>query len=302
MTDVSLKASLPGHQNPVYGLELLPDAKTFYTAGNDRGVVEWNLQELSFSKIAFPVKSPVYSLCYSPNSQLLFSVERSGICTAYQPGSQQVVFQKKYHQLPAFSIKSIDSKRELVSVGEDGSLIIMNHEGELLQQLVVSTQALRCAEISADGSRLAVGGKDGVISIYQTSDYSIETQYKAHEGSITSLRFSPDGRFLFSGGRDAQLQLFSMAKHALVHQFVPHLFAVYDIEFHPEQSLFATASQDKSIKIWDFESLNLKKTISRDKGFEAHTHSVNNIAWNNENGDLLSVGDDRTVKVWSFRD
>ena len=76
-----------------------------------------------------------------------------------------------------------------------------------------------------------------------------------------------------------------------------HLFSIYSIAFHPELPYFATASRDKSIKIWDSENFELRKTLSFEKGYDMHRLSVNKIIWDTENR-LISVGDDKLVKVW----
>ncbi len=62
-----------------------------------------------------------------------------------------------------------------------------------------------------------------------------------------------------------------------------------------------TSSRDKSIKIWDAETFKLKKVISREKGMESHSHSVNKICWEKSTESLVSVSDDTNVIVWEVR-
>jgi platelet-activating factor acetylhydrolase IB subunit alpha len=44
--------------------------------------------------------------------------------------------------------------------------------------------------------------------------------------------------------------------------------------FHPEYSILASCSEDASIKIWDFDSGELDKTL------KGHTGSINHIDFN----------------------
>ena len=76
------------------------------------------------------------------------------------------------------------------------------------------------------------------------------------------------------------------------------MFAIYDIKFHPTKPYFATSSLDKSIKIWDAETFKLRKVISREKGMESHSHSVNKICWEQSTELLISASDDTRVMVW----
>src|SRR5690606_24524096 len=67
--EIIKKRHLIGHRNPIYTVEM--GAGVFYTAGNDRGVVEWSLEDLSFRRILCPVSQTVYRLHLSPGTNLL---------------------------------------------------------------------------------------------------------------------------------------------------------------------------------------------------------------------------------------
>ena len=65
----------------------------------------------------------------------------------------------------------------------------------------------------------------------------------------------------------------------------------------PNTPYVISASRDKSIKIWDNETLLLKKVIDKTKFNGASTHSVNRLVVIDENK-LIAVGDDRVVRVY----
>jgi WD40 repeat protein len=94
------------------------------------------------------------------------------------------------------------------------------------------------------------------------------------------------------------LNVWSLSDYSLNDTLVAHMFAIYDIKFHPTKPYFATSSRDKSIKIWDAENFKLRKVISREKGMESHSHSVNKICWESSKEQLVSVSDDTNVMVW----
>src|SRR5690606_27959532 len=68
--------SLPGRRNPVFSIESGLEAPVFFTAGNDPGVVKWDLRSMNHEKVLVRVNSSVYALHRS--SSLLFIGERSG--------------------------------------------------------------------------------------------------------------------------------------------------------------------------------------------------------------------------------
>lgn len=291
--------TLSGHQNPIFTVENSQKKGIIFTAGNDKGVVEWSLKTMSFIKVMFPVKSSVYTLHCPPDQPLLIAGERNGQIDVFNFIEQKVTNVLQFHKLPVFDIKSIRSKKELLASSEDGSVSVWDLETfNLLYNFKVSSQTVRVIAIRPDEKMAAFGCKDNFIRIYRLEDYSLIAELGEHTMPITSLQFSPDGKHLLSGSRDAQLKVWDTADFTLIQSIPAHLFSIYSIAFHPVLPFMATASRDKSIKIWDTETFGLKKTISYEKGYESHFLSINKIVWEPAGDQLISVGDDKLVKVW----
>ncbi|MEJ7778178.1 MAG: WD40 repeat domain-containing protein [Daejeonella sp.] len=301
MIQIQHKATLTGHQNPIFTAENSQKKGILFTAGNDKGVVEWSLKTMGFIKVMFPVKSTVYSLHCPPDVPLLLAGERSGQVDIFNFEEQKVTEVLDFHKLPVFDIKSVRSKNELLLASEDGTVSVWDLlHLKLIYNFRVSSDTVRVIGISPDEKTVAFGCKDNFIRIYRLDDYSLIGELDQHTLPVTSLQFSPDGQHLLSGSRDAQLKIWSAADYSLVKNIPAHLFSIYSIAFHPELPYFATASRDKSIKIWDMETYGLKKTLSFEKGYDMHRLSVNKIIWEPMENSLISVGDDKLVKVWDM--
>jgi centriolar protein POC1 len=298
-------ATLQGHQNPIYTVEASQKRGIIFTAGNDKGVVEWSLEKKEFIKVLIPVDTSVYALHAPSVAPLLAVGERSGKVTLFNFDEQKVSSVLVHHKLPIFDLKSVSSKKELLVGSEDGTVSVwdLNYKsGELnehqrLYDFRVSNEMVRVISVSPDERTVAFGCKDNRIRVYRLEDYSLLYDFEAHTLPVSSLEYSPDGRFLISGGRDAHLNIWDTTGYSLQKTIPAHLFAIYSIVWHPQKAFFATASRDKTIKIWD-EHFKLKKTLSIDKGYPMHRLSVNKIVWEPENGNLISVSDDRLVKIW----
>ncbi len=302
MISVKQIAEFSGHQNPIFTVDNSQKPHIFFTAGNDKGVVEWSMKTMTLVKVLMPVKTSVYCL-HSPKNQSFIAVgERSGSVSIFNFEQQEVVEIINHHQLPVFDIKSVLSKQELLLSSEDGSVSVWSLvDFKFIYKFAVSGDTVRVIAISADEKYVAFGCKDAVIRVYSLEDYSLHIELKDHTMPITSLQFSPDGRYLLSGSRDAQLKVWSYGDFTLFKSIPAHLFTIYDIKFHPTLNIFATASRDKSIKIWDADNLNLYKTISREKGFPMHRLSVNKIAWSTYNEALISISDDKLIMAWDIK-
>src|SRR5690606_14347622 len=70
--------TLSGHQNPIFAVENGPVPETVFTGGNDKGVVQWNLEAMAFEKILYPVQFSVYALHLIANTPLLAVGTRDG--------------------------------------------------------------------------------------------------------------------------------------------------------------------------------------------------------------------------------
>ncbi|MBB2151466.1 WD40 repeat domain-containing protein [Pedobacter gandavensis] len=291
--------TLNGHQNPIYSLANSPKKDTFFSAGNDKGVVEWSLETMGFVKVLVPVQSSVYALHRFGN--LLFIAQRSGSILVFNLDEAQVIATLNFHQKGVFDLKTIAYKNELVSSGEDGILAVWSlADFSLLYHFQVIPQTVRVIALSNDEKELALGGKDGLIRIYNSEDYSLIKALNAHTFPVTSLQYSPGGDYLISGSRDAQLKVWSLPDYELINSIAAHLFSIYAIAFHPTEPYFATCSQDKSIKIWGSKDFKLYKILSLEKNTAGHSHSINKLIWSTNGDFLISTGDDRQVMVWKF--
>ena len=292
-------AELTGHSNPIFTLELSQKPGILFTGGNDKGLVEWSLEENKFIKVMFPVPASIYAIYCPEGYPLLFAGLRSGEVLVFNFIEQKITHRLRHHIKPIFDIKSIQKKDELLVASEDGTVSVWGLKTlELLHTIKVSNDTVRCIAVNPTEGRVAFGCRDNKVVVYDTEDYSPIKALIGHTMAIFSLQYSPDGEYLVSGSRDAQVKIWDNKTYTLVQNIPAHLFAVNHIAFHPTRPYFATASMDKSIKIWDAAEFKLRKIISREKGYPSHVLSINKLAWNGD--ELLSVSDDKTIKRWQI--
>lgn len=291
--------TLSGHQNPIYALANGIHPDTFYSAGNDKGIVEWSLDTMAFVKVLVPVQSSVYAL--HRYEHLLFIAQRSGLIVVFNLIENKIEASLTFHKKAVFDLKTISHKQELLSTGEDGIVAVWSlKDYTLLYTFPVTNDTVRSIAISNDETEVALGSKDHIMRIYSSSDYGFIRELKAHKLPVTSLQYSPDGRFLISGSRDAQLKIWSLPDYELSNNIAAHLFSIYAIAYHPTQPYFATCSQDKGIKLWGSDDFKLYKIMSLEKNTEGHFHSINKLIWSADGEYLISTGDDRQVMIWRF--
>jgi WD40 repeat protein len=164
---------------------------------------------------------------------------------------------------------------------------------------------------SPDGSRLASGGNDGSIVIWDArSGQAIGSPLLGHRRKIFSLAFSPDGSLLASGSEDRTIRLWNTATRTLVHEPLvghepwPIGFETWGltVTFSHDGLVLASAAKDGSVMLWDVG------TGERlDSPLRGHPSGVVSAAFGGsaESGSrtdgtsLVSVGQDGTVLEWA---
>lgn len=290
---------LTGHSNPIFALELSQKPGILFSAGNDKGLVEWSLEKQAYIKVMFPVAASVYAIHCPTGYPLMFAGLRNGDVLVFDFIYQKITATLKQHTKPVFDIKFVPSKQELLVATEDGTVSVWDlNTLQLVHTIQVSSDTIRSISISPGEYQVAFGCRDNSVKIYSLTDYGFIGSLKDHSMAVFTVQYSPDGQYLLSGARDAQIKVWDTATLTLQQSIAAHLFAVNHILFHPTQSYFASASMDKSIKIWGADDFKLYKIINRERGFASHQLSVNKLAWNDNQ--LLSTGDDKRIIAWDI--
>lgn len=295
---IELVHTLTGHQNPIYTLEVMGDK--LYSAGNDKGVVEWTFKagEVRFSRVLCNVPSSVYALHAIPNTSWLAIGMRTGELFIIDTVANSIEAKLKIEKGAVFALSTVSKKNELIAVGDEGKVHIWDiTTRELLYTFRVANSTIRTIAIDEKEDLLAFADKDGMIYLYDLKDFHLISSAKTHDMAITSLLFR-QGKLL-SGGRDAKMKKSKLSDLTVEQEIVPHLFTVYGIQAIDAQS-FVTISRDKTIKLWS-DDFKLLKNISRDKGIDAHHLSINAQAYNPTDRLLATAGDDKMIKVWQVK-
>ena len=294
---VSLATTLAGHQNPIFALDYAVSSASLFTGGNDRGIVEWDMNNGTFKRVLCAVPASVYVLKFLPTTNILLAGLRNGEVWFIDVVKQELLRKLEVEKGAVFALCYLSEKNEVLGIGEEGVAYVWSLDSfELLYRFRVSPTTVRCVQFDAYNKELLFGDKEGSIYRYDVQEFKELQKQKIHTMPVTAICSTQNK--LFTGGRDAQL--YSLGKHDLAVQqnITPHLFTVYGILQHPSSSILTTVSRDKSIKFWDPQSLALLKYVSLDRGFECHHLSINAAIYMEGKNQLVTVSDDKLVKVW----
>ena len=77
---------------------------------------------------------------------------------------------------------------------------------------------------SPDGELLAIGGMDGIIKIFSTSNYELMKNIEGHAMPIRSLAFSADSQFMMSASDDGHIKGSKIDFYLSLKVFSKHYF------------------------------------------------------------------------------
>jgi WD40 repeat protein len=277
-----------------------PDGNYLAGAGNDALVHLWNLKVSDGVKPTDTLPGhirPVRDVVFSPDSLKIATASEDGTAKIWDVNSsRQLLTQEAAAYKVAFS--------------RDGMLLATAAPGTVSLWNVGSFAAPLRVAFSADGSRLAISGEDGMVRIWDAyTRRALGPPLGPHpgpqEGKIYGLAFSPDGRELVTANYIGEAIIWDLTTHSK-----PQLGTEQDLTTH--KTKFRTELTDSVDLVWgddkSFVVTGGKGAERRAKVYSSNgsflrafggTESAEAVALSSDGHHLVTISADRyKLEIW----
>jgi WD40 repeat protein len=111
--------------------------------------------------------------------------------------------------------------------------------------------AMLVVRFSPDGKRLAAGGADNAIRLYDVQSGKRERLIEQHADWVMDLAFCADGTKLASASRDKSARVFDAKTGAMLASFLGHEEPVFGVAWAGDGKRVFSAGFDRKVRVWN---------------------------------------------------
>lgn len=192
-----------------------------------------------------------------------------------------------------------DNRRLVMSAGK--VVIVWDFVNNKTVELEGIDPVVTCVAASPDGKKIAAGGYNAQLFIWDTVSGKQELTYEGHATHVRSICFSPDGKRIVSTEYPpisvvrppSKIKVWRVDTGKTLATLDGHRHYVTSAVYSPDGKLIASGSFDKTVKLWDAKTGNEIRTI------KGHKSNVLGVAFSPDSQHLVSASADSTLAVWT---
>ncbi|MCC7253314.1 serine/threonine-protein kinase [Hyphomicrobium sp.] len=288
-------AELNGHVGAVTAIAYSSDGASLATVGADARLKIWNAGTNTLTRTIELDNGPATALALFGNNALTGHASGDVVLWDWQRAEKLAAFKRNNAEI--WSVAFAGRADRFVAASHDWKLtlwdaatpsgpvqVIDAHESAAQAVAYVTTER---------GPRLASGGADKIVKLWNLDTLDRIRTYRGHKDFISALAFSPDGKLLASASLDGNIRVWSTTSGRLLRRLYGHRGRVGSLSFSPDGKSLASSGADGQLRIWDVSRGRTLRTIV------GHTGAVNAASFAPDGERLASAGEDGIVRIWA---
>lgn len=263
----------------INALAFTPDSKKIVVGGNHELTV-WDAGTGKLLRRVFTRAERAHAMVFLPDGKLAVAGGRPG-----QEGDVRI------YDINAGTAKDFGGVPSV-----DG----VNDKAVLIKELIQVDDSILGLAVSADGKKLAAGGCDRIVRVWDIASGKLEHAVENHADWILGVAFTPDGKALITASRDKTAKVWDLTNKESLLTFPDHQNIVNNVSITPDGKFGLSAGEDGSIRIW--QATDMSKQIGKaTKSMTGHGKAVYRLATfaDAKNPLIASCSADMTVRLWN---
>jgi WD40 repeat protein len=168
----------------------------------------------------------------------------------------------------------------------------------LVKELLETDDSVLCLAVSADGKKLAAGGCDRLVRVWDLSpgyaNAKLEQTIENHADWVFGVAFAPDGKHLLTASRDKTAKVWDLATKESVLTFPDHQNTAYSVAVSTDGKLAFSVGEDNQLRTWNATGEGKQVRISG-----GHAKPIFKVARHPSQPLLATCSADQTVRLWN---
>jgi WD40 repeat protein len=126
--------------------------------------------------------------------------------------------------------------------------------GDRVAEIGNELDVVLAADISADHSRIALGGPQRIVRVYSTETGELLYERAKHTEWVVSVEFSSDGVLLATADRNGGLFVWETHSGNEYLTLNGHTAAITGVSWRSDSNILASCSEDATVRLWELEN------------------------------------------------